>query len=195
MPTKSSCGEFEAYRLMHQGEKHTTVARCSRLGRWLKFNFVGALGIGVQFAVLFLLKSLLHFDYLVATAIAVEAAVMHNFVWHEQFTWVDRAKPDRRKLDRMKADRAGHNLARPGTAWLISTPLDATKFLTRRSLTRLVRFHLANGAASLLGNLWLMRVMVGYGKMNYLLANAIAIVMCSLANFLVSDEWVFHDAR
>lgn len=27
--------------------------------------------------------------------------------------------------------------------------------------------------------------------MNYLLANAIAITLCSLANFLVSEEWVF----
>jgi hypothetical protein len=27
--------------------------------------------------------------------------------------------------------------------------------------------------------------------MNYLAANGIAIVLCSLANFLVSDEWVF----
>jgi putative flippase GtrA len=36
--------------------------------------------------------------------------------------------------------------------------------------------------------------MVGVGHMNYLAANAIAIAMCSLANFLVSDEWVFADA-
>ena len=44
----------------------------------------------MQFAALFLLKTVLHFDYLFATAIAVEAAVVHNFVWHEQFTWADR---------------------------------------------------------------------------------------------------------
>ena len=60
--------------------------------RWCKFNFVGGIGIGVQFAALFLLKGVLHFNYLAATAIAVEAAVVHNFVWHEQFTWVDRIK-------------------------------------------------------------------------------------------------------
>lgn len=63
--------------------------------RWWKFNFVGAIGICVQFAALFLLKSALGFNYLFATAFAVEAAVVHNFVWHEQFTWVDRIKPDR----------------------------------------------------------------------------------------------------
>ena len=37
----------------------------------------------------------------------------------------------------------------------------------------------------------LMKVMVGLGHMNYLLANAIAIIVCSLANFLVSEQWVF----
>ena len=29
-------------------------------------------------------------DYLLATAIAVEIAVIHNFLWHERFTWADR---------------------------------------------------------------------------------------------------------
>ena len=29
-------------------------------------------------------------NYLLATALAVEAAVLHNFFWHERFTWVDR---------------------------------------------------------------------------------------------------------
>jgi putative flippase GtrA len=136
----------------------------STLARWCKFNFVGGIGIVVQFAALFLLKSVFHFNYLAATALAVEAAVVHNFVWHEQFTWVDRIKPDR---------------VRP--SW-------------RRSLPRLLRFNLTNGGVSILGNLALMKVMVGQGHMNYLVANAIAIAFCSLANFLVSDGWVFAES-
>ena len=62
----------------------------SLLIRWLKFNAVGALGIVVQLAALALLVSGLHLNYLAATALAVEIAVLHNFVWHERFTWVDR---------------------------------------------------------------------------------------------------------
>ena len=58
--------------------------------RWLKFNFVGLIGIGVQLLVLALLKSGLHLNYLLATALAVETAVVHNFLWHERFTWRDR---------------------------------------------------------------------------------------------------------
>lgn len=140
--------------------------------RWWKFNFVGAIGIGVQFAALFLLKSVLGFDYLFATAFAVEAAVVHNFVWHEQFTWVDRIKSDRTKPDPIKPQGLD-------PSW-------------RQSLPRFLRFNLTVGAVSLVGNLALMKVMVGEGHMNYLLANAIAITLCSIANFLVSDEWVFE---
>ncbi len=60
--------------------------------RWLKFNFVGAIGIGVQLMVLALLRTGLHLHLMLATAVAVEAAVVHNFLWHERFTWVDRVE-------------------------------------------------------------------------------------------------------
>jgi len=58
--------------------------------RWLKFNAVGGMGIGVQLAVLAVLRSGLHLDYLPATGLAVEAAVIHNYLWHQRFTWADR---------------------------------------------------------------------------------------------------------
>jgi putative flippase GtrA len=59
--------------------------------RWLKFNAVGGIGIGVQLFVLTVLKSGFHLHYLAATAAAVEVAILHNFLWHERFTWADRA--------------------------------------------------------------------------------------------------------
>src|SRR5260370_41730144 len=58
--------------------------------RWLKFNAVGTMGMVVQFACFGLLFSGLHLNYMVATALAVEAAVLHNFAWHERFTWKER---------------------------------------------------------------------------------------------------------
>lgn len=125
--------------------------------RWLKFNAVGGLGIGVQLIALWVLKSVLEINYLAATGLAVEAAVVHNFLWHERYTWADRVRP----------------------SWRMSWP-------------RLLRFNVANGGVSIVGNLALMRVMVGLGHINYLPANAIAIALCSLLNFLVSDEWVFE---
>ncbi len=137
-------------------KKNEKFIAASTFVRWCKFNFVGVIGIAVQFAALIFLKSTLHMNYLLATAIAVEAAVVHNFVWHEKFTWTDR-------------------------------------FLQGTRTARFLRFNFTNGGVSILGNLVLMKLMVGQGHMNYLAANAIAIVLCSLANFLVSNEWVFAD--
>lgn len=59
--------------------------------RWFKFNLVGGIGIAVQLLALVVLKAGLHCNYLVATALAVETAVIHNFLWHERFTWPDRS--------------------------------------------------------------------------------------------------------
>jgi len=64
--------------------------------RWLKFNAVGALGVGVQLTLLTVLTSGLGLHYLPATALAVEAAVLHNFFWHEHWTWKDRIRLSRR---------------------------------------------------------------------------------------------------
>ena len=58
--------------------------------RWLKFNLVGGIGIAVQLLIFLLLEAGLHLGYLLATALAVEGAVVHNFLWHERFTWPDR---------------------------------------------------------------------------------------------------------
>ena len=63
-----------------------------RLNRPAKFALVGGLGIVVQLTTLRWLASS-GCVYLLATAIAVEAAVLHNFIWHENFTWKDRGRP------------------------------------------------------------------------------------------------------
>jgi putative flippase GtrA len=57
------------------------------LQRWVRFNGVGALGIAVQLVTLAWLVRGTSVHYLVATVIAVEAAVLHNFWWHERWTW------------------------------------------------------------------------------------------------------------
>ena len=57
--------------------------------RFLKFNGVGAIGFALQLGLLaLLLRAGLH--YLAATAIAVELTILHNFWWHERWTWRDR---------------------------------------------------------------------------------------------------------
>jgi putative flippase GtrA len=126
--------------------------------RWLRFNAVGGIGIGVQLLALAALKSLLGLHYLTATALAVEAAIIHNFLWHERWTWRDR----------------------PVGAW--------------ESARRLLRFNLTTGGLSLLSNLVLMRVLVGNFGLHYLVANLLAIAATSIANFAVSEWFVFRSA-
>src|SRR5437899_13035252 len=66
---------------------------CKRLPlRWLKFDAVGLLGVGLQLSVLAVLVGRSGMDYLPATALAVESALLHNFLWHERFTWADRTQ-------------------------------------------------------------------------------------------------------
>ena len=62
----------------------------STLGRWLKFNVAGLLGVGMQLLVLAALMRYASLSYLAATPIAVEAAILHNFMWHERYTWASR---------------------------------------------------------------------------------------------------------
>ena len=59
--------------------------------RWCIFNAVGAMGAAVQLLALAALTRLLGVDGPVATALAVEAAILHNFLWHERWTWGERA--------------------------------------------------------------------------------------------------------
>jgi len=83
---------------------------------------------------------------LIATALAVEAAVLHNYFWHTRWTWKDR--PNR----------------------------------------SLLRFHLANGAVSVISNVAWMWVLSAWPVLT---ANLTAIAATSVVNFLLGDQWVF----
>ena len=138
-----------------EGSKPSEARRCFL--RWMKFNAVGGIGICVQLAALAFFRSWLGLDYLLATGLAVEIAVIHNFLWHARFTWADR--PARRPV---------------------------------QSLVRLAKFNASNGAVSIVGNLVLMRLLVGELKFNFVASNLLAIVFCSLVNFMLGDRFVFE---
>jgi putative flippase GtrA len=59
-------------------------------GRWLAFNAVGWVGAAVQLGVLFVLTHAAGIPTPMATAVAVEAAILHNFLGHQRWTWRDR---------------------------------------------------------------------------------------------------------
>jgi putative flippase GtrA len=56
--------------------------------RFLRFNVVGAVGFALQLTVLAMLERA-GWPVVLATLVAVEAAVLHNFAWHERWTWAE----------------------------------------------------------------------------------------------------------
>ena len=71
---------------------------------WIKFNVVGVLGFALQTGALFVLThGALRVSYLAATAIAVELAVLNNFVWHQRWTWNDRPSSTKKETLRRLA--------------------------------------------------------------------------------------------
>ena len=112
--------------------RNSTQRWAHLIRRLVKFHMVGAVGIGVQLCFLFLFKTLLHMNYLLATGLAVEVLRSCTmFLWHEHFTWADR-----------REGRSG--------MW-----------------RRLFRFNLTTGMISIVGNLLLMRLLVGSLRMQY----------------------------
>jgi putative flippase GtrA len=71
------------------------------------FIAVGALGFALQMVVLAVLTDA-GWPLVVATATAVEVAILHNFCWHESWTWRARAGDDHwlRRLARFHASTA-----------------------------------------------------------------------------------------
>jgi len=114
----------------------------------------------VQLAVVGLLVRMFGLHYLVATAIGVESAVLHNFIWHQHWTWRDR---------------------RSGSA--------------KAMALRLMRFHVLNGAVSLVGNIAVTAFCTGIAGLDAVVSNVIAIVACSAVNFTASESLVFRADR
>ena len=65
------------------------------LRRWVLFYAVGAMGMIVQLSVLGILVLGLGVHYLFGTGLAVWVAILHNFLWHEKWTWAERTRSDR----------------------------------------------------------------------------------------------------
>ena len=68
------------------------MSALGRLGaRFGRFNLVGLMGAALQLVLLDLLMECFGLPAILAAPIAVETAILHNFLWHERFTWRDQA--------------------------------------------------------------------------------------------------------
>jgi dolichol-phosphate mannosyltransferase len=145
--------------------------------RFLRFNLVSLAGIGVQLAFVAALVGLAGVHYLVATAVAVEAAVLHNFFWHERWTWAGRgAVVPGGRAGRVNGARCAAGAGNGRNRWFF----------------RCVAFHAGNGLVSLLGSLAIMPLLVEGLGVQYLIANLVAIAATGLLNFFFSDRVVFR---
>jgi putative flippase GtrA len=127
------------------------------LYRFVRYCMIGVIGIGVKVGILTALIECAHLNYMAATVIAVEMAILHSFFWHLVWTWRDRS---------------------PGISFCAIG-------------SRLLRFHAANGAVGFTSNLILMRFLVETLGLHYLPSNVAATAVAGLANFLLSEFFVF----
>ena len=67
----------------------------SRFGRFSLVGFIGAL---LQLLLISLLTKYFGFGSTTATLIAVEITILHNFIWHERFTWSERSPKSFRQI-------------------------------------------------------------------------------------------------
>ena len=132
------------------------------MSRAARFVGVGVCGFVVQGLVLHALAAA-GLPYLAATAVAVEAAILHNFLWHERWTWAER----------VVSPEAGLTACNHGR------------------LVRFARFNGATALISIGGNVALMGIFVGRLHLPLLAANLLAVVTLSVLNFLSADHLVF----
>jgi dolichol-phosphate mannosyltransferase len=127
--------------------------------RFGRFSAVGLMGAAIQLLLLYLATKELGLPSVASTPVAAEIALLHNFIWHERFTWRDRG------------------LLRVTRPWEVAA--------------RLWRFHIASGLISLGGNTMAMYFLVERLKVPAMPAAVAAMLLCSVANFLATDRWVY----
>ena len=123
--------------------------------RPLAFLVVASGGFLLQTTIVALLTHRAAVAAELATAIGVELAVVHNFLWHERWTWGDRpaAAPSR--------------------------------------VHRFVAYQLVTGSMSLAGNVAFVSAAVHAFGADAAIANVLAVVAMSAANYAIADRWVF----
>ena len=134
--------------------------------RFLRFNVVSVLGIGVRLLAAWALVNGMGLHYLVGTTLAIEVSILHNFFWHLHWTWGP-----------AESERGGRDAAPRNHVFV-----------------RCVAFHASNGLVTFLGAMVLMPFLVGSLGLHHLVANFIAICFTGLLNFFLGDRLVFRPA-
>ena len=144
--------------------------------RLIAFNIVGLGGFALQLTALAALTSS-GFDIPLATLMAVELAVLHNFFWHQRWTWRDRPSSSTREtFARLLRFQAAN-----GVVSLIGNVLITTALVhALQALSGPGAF--SNGVTGPFSN----------GPYIVMAANLVATIACSLVNYVAGDLVVFR---
>lgn len=131
------------------------------LTRFIKFGLVGASGVAVNLAVLYLGEEWLFANIdpapvrlNLALALAIGCATVNNFCWNRRWTWRDRCAQQARSL-----------IGQFGQYALGSWSAILLQFIVTQALVAV--------------------------SMHYLVANLVAIIVASVLNFLLHHFWTF----
>jgi len=137
--------------------------------RFLKFGIVGASGVVVNLAVLYLgheyLFNAIEAGYkkpYLSLALAITLATLNNFTWNRLWTWADR----------VRALEAGE--PQPISMRLLG--LEFGQYVTATAFGSGLQYVLT---------------LLLTGLMDYRAANILAIIAASVSNYLANDTWTF----
>jgi putative flippase GtrA len=157
--------------------------RWGRVRRAGRFSVVGAAGLVVNNGVLMVLHGVAGLALLPATVVAVESAIVHNYVWHELWTF-RRQTAQGLPAQELPAER------------LPAQVLPARRAPNRPPGRRLSvrRFATFNATAfgALLINVCVVAVLAWLGLF-YLVANLVGIGAAFAVNLAVSSTWIWSE--
>ena len=111
-----------------------SVRRCKQrrpdpagIARFIKFLLVGGLGVVINSLALLVLHQLIRFPLVVASLVAVELAIVNNFLWNDRWTF-GRKQPSLRRFFQFNLVSFGGLVITTGTLWVLVTHL-ATPYL------------------------------------------------------------------
>jgi len=132
--------------------------------RWVRFHVVGIAGVLVQLVTLAGLNAIAPRQYVWNSLIAVETAVLHNFIAHVHYTWRDRMWRDRRRCRALLQPLWRFQLANGGVS-LVGNALLMKLLVGAAHIPVLAANVVAIGVCGLanfwLGERWAFRVRLG----------------------------------
>ena len=132
----TGCGEHSPERRRGKPKRSRSIVERFKekwpdspgMTKFIKFLLVGGLGVGVNSLALFVLHQLMRFPLVAASLVAVELAIVNNFLWNDRWTF-ERKKLSLRRFFQFNLVSCGGLVITTGTLWVLVTHLAAPYLL------------------------------------------------------------------